>query len=653
MESVTTSSAPSHPRPHEPGRAWRLAGALLLIWSIGAAWHNSFSGPFVLDDAPAIAENPTIRHIWPPGDVLSPPGDGQTVTGRPLLNLSFALNWAVSGDAVWSYHVANLGIHVCAALALFGILWRTWQQPGLERRFGAAALPLALVATLMWAVHPLNTESVSYIAQRAESLAGLFYLLVLYAFVRSTGAEACAGRWQTLAVAACLAGMATKETMVSAPLVVLLYDRTLVAGSFRGAFRTRGWFYVALAATWLLLGWLVYGAGTRGHTAGFGLGVTSWTYLLTQCRAIFHYLRLAVWPGPLVLNYGFQIEPSALAVLPLAVVLLTLVVATAVALWEKAPIGIAGAWFFAILAPSSSVIPVVTQTMAEHRMYLPLAAVVAVGTGAAYLLLGRTAIFLGLIIAAVLGATTVRRNEDYRNELAIWRNTVAKCGQSSRSYGELANALNRSGQTREAIAAYETALHLKPDNAMARCNLANVLLESGRPEEALHHFEIAAHDLPQLAAARYGLGNALVRLGRPLEAIPHYEQALRLDPTLTGARNNLGNVLELAGRPTEAIAQFELAIKQRPTAVDPHFNLANMLARLGRWEDAITQYEAALRIAPDNADAHGNLGRALIRAGRLQDGIHELERALQLDPQNPAIRGDLERIGSRVVPAKR
>ena len=633
--------------------AWRLAGALLLILSICAAWHNSFSGPFVLDDAPAIADNPTIRHIWPPGDVLSPPGDGQTVTGRPLLNLSFALNWAVSGDAVWSYHVANLGIHACAALVLFGILWRTWQRPGLERRFGATALPLAWVATLLWAVHPLNTESVTYIAQRAESLAGLFYLLVLYAFVRSTGADACAWRWQTLAVAACLAGMATKETVASAPLVVLLYDRTLVAGSFRGAFKNRGWFYAALAATWLLLGWLVYGAGTRGNTARFGLGVTSWTYLLTQCRAVSHYLCLAVWPSPLVLNYGFQVEPSAFAVLPLAVVLLTLVVATTVALWKKAPIGIAGAWFFAILAPSSSVIPVVTQTMAEHRMYLPLAAVVVVCTGAAYLLLGRRALFLGLIIATVLGAATVRRNEDYRNELAIWRDTVAKCPQSSRSYGELGNALNRPGQTREAIVAYETALHLKPDNVRAHFNLATVLLESGQPEEALHHFEIAVHDLPQLAAVHYGLGNALVRLGRPLEAIPHYGQALRLDPTFTGAHNNLGNVLELAGRPTEAIAQFELAIEQKPAAVDPHFNLANTLARLGRWEDAITQYEAALRIAPDYADAHGNLGRAFIHTGRLQDGIHELEMVLRLDPQNTAIRGELERFRSRVVPAKR
>ena len=653
MESVPTSSAQSPRRPREPGRAWRLTGALLLILSIGAAWHNSFSGPFVLDDAPAISENPTIRHLWPPGDVVSPPGDGQTVTGRPLLNLSFALNWTISGDAVWSYHIANLGIHACAALTLFGLLWRTWQQPGLERRFGATALPLAWVTTLIWAVHPLNTESVSYIAQRAESLAGLFYLLVLYAFIRSTRGDARAWRWQTLAVAACLAGMATKETVASAPLVVLLYDRTLVAGSFRGAFRTRGWFYAALALTWLLLGWLVYGAGTRGDTAGFGLGVTSWTYLLTQCRAVTHYLRLAVWPGPLVLNYGFQIEPSALAVLPLAVVVLTLVVATMVALWKKAPIGIAGAWFFAILAPSSSVIPVVTQTMAEHRMYLPLAAVVAVCTSAAYLLLGRRAIFPGLIIAAVLGTMTVRRNEDYRNELALWRDTVAKCPQSSRSYGELGNALNRSGQTREAIAAYETALHLNPDNARAHYNLATVLLESGQPQEALHHFAIAARELPQLAAPRYGLGNALVRLGRPREAIPHYEQALRLDPTLTGAHNNLGNVLELAGRPTEAIAQFELAIKQDPAAVDPHFNLANLLSRLGRWEEAIAQYEAALRIAPDYANAHVNLGNALIHIGRLQDGIRELKRALQLDPGNAAIRGDLERIGSTMEPAQR
>ncbi len=239
----------------------------LLVLATAAAFSSSFAGAFVFDDEYAITENPSIRQLWPIWPTLSPPRHGETVTGRPLLNFSLAINYAISGEGVWSYHAANLAIHVLAALLLFGVVRRTLLLPTMRDRWGGAALPLALIIALLWAVHPLQTESVTYIVQRAESLMGLFYLLTLYCFIRGAG-SARGVYWYVGSVSACLSGMAVKEVMISAPLIVLLYDRTFCAGSFRGALRHRDGYYLGLAGTWALLGWLVVSMGPLARARG-------------------------------------------------------------------------------------------------------------------------------------------------------------------------------------------------------------------------------------------------------------------------------------------------------------------------------------------------------------------------------------------------
>jgi hypothetical protein len=202
------------------GWAGVLAGAVLVLAAL-AAYHNSFSGPLIWDDLFSITDNPTIRH-W--SSALSPPND-VGVGGRPTSNLTLALNYALGGTEVWGYHAFNLLIHTIAGLTLLGLMGRTLQRPALSERFGAAALPLALAVAVIWTVHPLQTEAVTYITQRYESLMGLFYLLTLYCFVRSVESAAPA-KWQLLSVVAGLLGVLSKEIIVSAPVMVLLYVRS-------------------------------------------------------------------------------------------------------------------------------------------------------------------------------------------------------------------------------------------------------------------------------------------------------------------------------------------------------------------------------------------------------------------------------------------
>jgi hypothetical protein len=304
------SSAAESPTP--PRRAPLLAAALIVA-ALVAAYANSFRGPFVFDDVEAIVENETIRSLAAPGAVLSPPfADGQTVGGRPLVNLTLALNYAAGGLNPTGYHVVNLAIHLSAALVLFALIRRTLliPPPSEVRPPPSGALPFAAAVALLWGLHPLQTESVTYVIQRAESLMGLLYLLTLYCFVRGVERPSFAGPsegkktgiWMGLSVGACFLGMATKEVMVSAPVLVLLYDRAFVSGTIAAAWRRRRLYYASLAATWVLLGALVLSTKDRGGSMGLGLSVSLGDYLLTQGPAILHYLRLVVWPQPLVFD---------------------------------------------------------------------------------------------------------------------------------------------------------------------------------------------------------------------------------------------------------------------------------------------------------------------------------------------------------------
>jgi tetratricopeptide (TPR) repeat protein len=630
-----------------------------LVGAILAAYHNSFSGPFVFDDGAAILGNPTIRHLSSIGEVLSPPREGgQTVGGRPMVNLSLAVNYALGGTDVRGYHVFNLVVHTLGALLLFAIARRTLQQPALRERFGPAATPLALAIALLWAVHPLLTESVTYVIQRAESLMGLFYLLTLYCFARSSVCHPLddkrsgryAGGWLVLAWVACALGMATKEVMVSAPLMVLLYDRTFVARSWRAAWAQRKFFYSALGATWLLLGWLVLGAENRGGTAGLGLGDSVWTYALTQTRAITLYLRLALWPRPLVFDYGTDAIERLADALPFALAIAGFIGGVVMAWWRWPAAGFLGGCFFAILAPSSSIVPIPVQPIAEHRMYLPLAAVVALAVVWLYSRWRRGCWFVFAGAALALGALTVARNEDYRSATSIWADTVAKRPANARAQCYYGDSLAAEGQFAEALEHYDEAIRLdRPASSRGDrsiycdilVNSGNVLRALGRDAEAVQRYEEALRVDPGLAAAHFNLACVYLQANRLPEAVDRFERALKIDPNYVAAHMSLGSALLLEGRAAEALTHYETALQLDPSAKS-HRALGIALLYVKRLPEAVAQLEEAVRLDPDFAQAHEFLGNALLAQGRQAEAAAHYQRALQIEPGNERARRALE-----------
>ncbi len=621
------------PFPRSTDRIPVALAVAAIILSALAAYHNALNAPFEFDDIPSITENASLRSLWPPLAALSPPASGTSVGGRPVANLTLALNYALGGTGVRGYHATNVVILVLGGLVLFGIVRRTLSSPVLGGRFARDAVPLALAVALLWALHPLQTESVTYVVQRVESLMGLFYLLTLYCVIRSAGSPRPAA-WGGFAVAACLLGMGTKEVMATAPLIVLLYDRTFLARSFRGALAKRGWLHLALAATWIPLAFLVAGTGwSRGGTAGFGGVAPPGPYWLAQFGAVARYLGLSLWPHPLSFDYGTVLlrHPRESALCALLVV--PLAAAAAAALWRRPAAGFLGAWFFLILLPTC-LVPVATQTMAEHRMYLPLAAVVSAVVLGGYAAAGRRVLAPLAAAVVLLGMLTALRNGDYRSEVALWAGTVATQPENARAHCALGTLLGSlPGRRGEGVAELEAALGIEPRYPLAENSLAVILEdEPGRLPEAEAHLRRAVEIDPSYAIAHYNLGALLARSGRVGEGIAELESALRLKPDFAEASSNLGVALCVTGRTAEGMARMEAALGMDPGLAMTHFNLGKAMESAGRVPEAIHQYEEAVRLQPGLAEAENNLGLLLCSAGRAPEGIEHIRAAIRANP---------------------
>jgi len=531
----------------QPGPASAWFPGIIVVAGL-ACCSLGLGAPLIFDDRPAILDNAHRLSLWPPGRALSAPPQSP-LAGRPIPALSVAVNHALTGDDPRGYRAFNLAVHVLAALTLYGVVRRALDLPGRDPRDGSPDAP-ALVAALLWLLHPVQTECVNYVTQRTESLMSLFYLLTLLAAIRA-GRERRRGL-ALLAVAACAAGMASKENMVTAPLAVAGFDLAWAGTSWREVARRRAGLWAGLGATWLVLAALVAG-GPRSDTVGAGLGVTVGDYVRAQCAMVAHYARLVVWPRPLAIDYG-QPEPVAFADAVGPALVVALLAAGAILVWRRhRPAGFALGWFFLLLAPTSSVVPIASEVGADRRMYLalagPLCAAVAIARRGLRPQAQRTLAAAALVLA---GAGSLERAAEYRDPIRLWQRAVEAWPRNPRAHNNLGAELELAGRLEAAESHYRRAIALEPDYASAHHNLGNVLASGGRIEAALDQYRIALALAPGDAGVHNDLGIALQLARRYEEAIAHHRRALELDPALFQARENLERALRSLGHdPTD------------------------------------------------------------------------------------------------------
>lgn len=564
------------------------------------AYSNSFKGSFVFDDIGQLVNNPQIRRLELA--VFSP---------RPVLMISLAFNYTLWGMSPVGYHLVNLAIHIMAGLCLYGILRRTLLLPHFEFRFQNSAPLLAFVAASLWVVHPLQTGSVTYIIQRAESLMGLFYLFCLYCLIRGHASVMHRHRWYAACICSCALGMGTKEIMVTAPVMFFLYDRIFLSESLRRQIRDRWMLYVGLAATWIALAALMICTLHFHPRVSYAQPCSSpMCYALTQIQVISHYLKLCFLPWPLCLDYAWPLVKSPSEVVGSTFLVVPLVLLTLAALRLRPVLGYLGMWFFGILGPTSSFIPR-PDVAFEHRMYLPLAAVVILTVLVAYTALeSLTYHFSGsrrlfrliaagflVVILAALTLLTLARNTDYTSQETIWRREIRINPTNPRAYNELAMAMIHQRRFSDAIDAavgalwtqfYRYPLVLKNEGTQRSINREDVF--SIPPTKDVR---------PYVLAHTY-IGISMHCLGLFDTAIEHYRKALSADPSFCSARNNLALVFFIQDKNESALKELKKVLQYEPQNGDSHRIIGDVYTWQRKYPPALRRYEMAMRYNPDD-----------------------------------------------------
>jgi Flp pilus assembly protein TadD len=610
------------------------------------AYINSFSGAFVFDDF-EIANNVAVRQLWPPWQAMFAP---QNIS-RPLIGLSLAINYAISGLDVWSYHALNLAVHLLAALALFGIVRRTLLSEPLRERFGRHSFGLALVTAVIWMIHPLQTQSMTYVIQRCESIMGLFYLVSFYCAVRSYDWRR-KGWWYAAAIAASAAGMLSKQVMVTAPLLILLHDSLFLSGSIQNALRTRWALYLGLASTWgVLIATTI--ASPLNPTAGFAVhAITPLNYFVSEFGVVVHYLRLSLWPDTLVIDYGWPQATSAGEILPYAAVLLVLAGATCWSLIRRRPDGFLGAWFFVVLSVTSSVMPFEDLAF-EHRMYLPLAAVVAFVVIGGFALVNRVvsrfcstehrrtelvrlvSMSLVAIMVGSLISLTLKRNVDYQSQMAIWSDVVNKRPDNWRGHSNLGFWLMENDNREAAGEQFAEALRLKPGAKDALENMGMWLLGSDKSADALPYFQQLQEADPDRKKLHFHLGRALESQGRIDEAVHEYNEELKQEPKSAETRMQLAWALERQKEYAEAAAAYRETLAVAPEWPQPLCRYALLLAdaeagQVRNASEAIRLAEKAVHVAGRQPITLDVLASVYSSTGRFEDAIAVAKEAIDM-----------------------
>ena len=617
-----------------PHRLWMLLilGGLSLL-----AYSNTFHVPFLFDDLHRIVENESIRTIWPPCAAMAR-------TNRPFAFYTFALNYHVGQLNSWGYHATNLTIHILSCWCLFGIVRRTLldlpNQVAAYRPLQSSRDWIAFVIAMIWSIHPLQTQAVTYVVQRLESLSGLCYLATLFFFAKGVKRDG-SPVYLLLSMIVCCLGMGCKETMATAPLLVLWYDRAFVARSWDGIVAKRTWYYAGLTSSWAILAWAML-RYTGDYTSGALVvvdGLSPWRYLVNESAVIAHYLWLCIYPVDQCFYYHWKAIPDLKPLLLPFIALTTLFLASLVVAYRSPRIGFVLGAFFLLLAPTSSVVPIADLAF-EHRMYLPLACVTSLIVlawhwGIHRLSISRKARTVVQGVAVTLVATclvglTWSRNNVYRTSVSLWRDTVSVAPRNAPAWHNLGMAYTAVNAHQRAQEAFHKVVELEPYNALAHVSLGASYLRCNQLEPAMVELKRAVELEPDNALANWDLGQVLIAQGCPEEAAPFFRKALEVAPENWHCRIDLAGALVSIGRFDEAIAQSRRVLEMNVNSAEAHLNLACALGGLGRTHEAISHCRTAIAIDDRFPNAYGTLA-LLLQPTDLESAKQLLAKAAALE----------------------
>ena len=640
----------------------------LLVLAAGAfAWWGVFGCDFKFDDLPAITGNDALLA----GDWWTAAfGERhQPLSNRPLACLSLCLDFVWAGSGPRGPHAMNVLLHLGNALLLVALARRALLATNLGGRFTpSAAGRLALAIALLWVVHPLATDAVAYATQRSTLLASGCLLLALLATLRAHASPGTGARWRSAAVLALAAGMASKEEMVVGPLLVLGFERAFLLPDWRTTWHRPAWL-LGLAASWLVLVACV-ALGPANSTVGYHtrLETTAWQWLLTQAPVVLGYLQLAAWPSPLRGAYdGGVVTGPGPVVLPGALVLALL--ALSVWCWRRRPWwGWLGALFFLWLAPTSSVLPIVTEIVAERRAYLPMLRVLVAAVFGVRWLLSRLrphaarAAGVAAVGGAVLALALATRQHvpSYADQRSFWQHAYDHRDPASRTMlaaqilGNQGSMLFGQGRVDEAATLFDLAMQCDHATYVERTHWAASLQQRGRHADAVKALEQAIAEDPAWAESHGTLGTCLLMEferspqgpgdARLQRAVASLERAVQLEPRRVAFWYSLAGAYERQQRAEPAVEAYRRATMLPYQRIEPFIGRDRLLRRLGRAGEATAMWQELLRARSADVDLRLRAAGAVAQAGDREFAVAMLREVLTLSPSHPAAVAGLQQL---------
>jgi tetratricopeptide (TPR) repeat protein len=637
----------------------RVIVVCLLLFAVTlAAYVQVAKHDFVgLDDDIYVTENYHVRAGLTSAGIVWAFSFTDSPYWHPLTWLSHMLDCQLYGVSPSMHHLTNVVLHLANSLLLFLVLYKM-----------TGALWRSCFVAALFALHPLNVESVAWVTERKNLLSTFFWLLTMVFYVRYSKKPGLAR--YLLVVSVFALGLMAKPMLVTLPFVLLLLDywplgrfplqqvgsdtRTKATHATLPVFqRTTSVSVVLEKVPLLILSVLSISLTSLSvQRSGILISTTLVPMKLRIANGIVCYARYIgklIWPQDLAVFYPY---PSTVPFWHSvgAGLLLAGISFLVIRAWRKLPyLCIGWLWYLGTLIPAIGLVQAGQwPAMADRFTYVPAVGLfVMLAWFIPHLLTKwryrRTGLALaaGALLAALLLLTWTQLHR-WSNTITLFEHALNVTVNNYLAHNNLGNALARQGKLKQARDQYVEALQINPTFPRAHNNLANVLARQGKSEEAIAHYTKALEIKPKFPKAHNNLGNALARQGKNQEAIAHYTKALQLKPDFAGAYNNLGNVLEGQGRIKEAVFHFSRALELKPDFVEAHFNLGNALARQGKMDQAQAHFIRALELKPTFAEAHNSLGVILARKGRLDEAIDQFIEALRLKPDFRQARVNLE-----------
>jgi protein O-mannosyl-transferase len=602
---------------------------VLVVVATGVVYLNSFRNEFLWDDLHLIVDNPTIKH-WSraPELFLTELFPHGILSGyyRPLQALTYLVDYSIWGLDPLGFHLTNVVLHIGVALL--------FQRLVTVLLHDATA---GLVSALLFAVHPIHTEAVTYVAGRSDPLSALLMLAALLWFARDPRPGISGTR--ILSLVAFFLALLAREAAVVLILLLVLVERVR-PGEQEGNSPWRDsavWCAPYLATLVAYVAWRAAVVGFQAHGSTAPAQVPLPLRVCTMARVIIEYLALLVVPLDQHMERVVHPAGSCLEapVLGAQVVLIAILAGAAACRRRAWPVAFGVAWFFIALLPVSNLVPLSTF-MAEHWLYVPSMGLFLIAGWGASQFAARgwvQPVATGvLVVVGGYGGLTIHRNLDWRDGRTFYQATLRLAPHSARAWTNLGQAYHEEGDLEKAREAYEHALQLSPAAADGVQNLGVIAVKEGRPEKALAAYERALMMDTNLADPHNNLGNIYREQGKYEEAEREFRAALRIDPSHAAARSNLGLTLQAMGRADEAEQSFLDAVRIDPASPSAHSNLGNVYFRRGELERARAEYLTAIRLNPDYAEAFNNLGSVEFRLGQADLAEQAYRNALRINP---------------------